>query len=965
VSPGTVGLNFNYGYPQSPYAPQNWYASKGGLSVSGATTFDLNLPVVQVNGVVTDSNGAGVPNVSISANDSSYDSANQISYSANAAATSGASGTYSLMLVTGQARFSVYPPSQSGFLPASLSNVSLSGNLTQRIILQHPDLSPPQIVAGPIVIHLSDTSVSISWTTNEAATSQVQYGLGSVSSTIGNAALTTNHTITLVNLAPLSTYSFRVGSVDASGNGPTYSPLGTFNTLASPGDITPPTITGGPTVVFVDQTSAIVQWTTDEPSTSLLGFGLTDALGGMISDPSGSFTQTHSLKLTGLSPETTYFAQVTSADPDDNLTSSSLFSFTTLAVPDTTPPIITAGPSVASKTDTKIVVAWTTNEPATSGVSYNDGTHFNVVSDTALTRDHQITLSGLTAQTAYSITVSTTDAVGNGPTLGGPIQATTNATPDTTPPVISNVAVSDIKQSSAVISWSTDERGTSAVSFGPMSGAPDNSQADVASVTAHSITMTGLHDGTRYYLTVSSTDASGNNATSSEISFVTESAFVDMPPTSPGPITAPGAPTRADSFSISWGPSTDDLAVVGYDVLRDSQVVTSVAAFTTSYLESGLPEGSYVYEIRATDSAGHTAVSAPVTVVVDRTAPQIQVPSDITADAVGVSAPIVYTASATDNLDAQVAVSCAPVPGNFPVGTTDVICTATDTAGNQGAASFSVTVRDVTPPFVTVPADQLLDATGPKGAVATFTASAVDEVSGTVAVTCSPESGSAFPVGSTTVTCIAVDGAGNSNSASFTVAVQDKVAPVVTVPANQTLEATGPSGAVATFAASAFDVVSGQLAAGCSPASGSIFGLGTTKVTCTTMDAAGNQGSASFTITVRDTTAPAIDSATPSQISLWPPNHLMVPLALNVVVSDAYDSAPACQIAGIASNEPINGTGDGDTAPDWSIDGGLTFSLRAERAGNGGGRLYTITVRCSDSNGNAATKTATVSVPKS
>ena len=61
----------------------------------------------------------------------------------------------------------------------------------------------------------------------------------------------------------------------------------------------------------------------------------------------------------------------------------------------------------------------------------------------------------------------------------------------------------------------------------------------------------------------------------------------------------------------------------------------------------------------------------------------------------------------------------------------------------------------------------------------------------------------------------------------------------------------------------------------------------------------------------------------------------------------------------------MNGTGDGDTAPDWEVTGDLTLNLRAERAATGTGRIYTITVESRDDFGNASTRTVTVTVPKS
>ena len=69
-------------------------------------------------------------------------------------------------------------------------------------------------------------------------------------------------------------------------------------------------------------------------------------------------------------------------------------------------------------------------------------------------------------------------------------------------------------------------------------------------------------------------------------------------------------------------------------------------------------------------------------------------------------------------------------------------------------------------------------------------------------------------------------------------------------------------------------------------------------------------------------------------------------------------------MTGVTSNEPQNGLGDGDTPNDWTFSG-LTVQLRAERAGNGNGRTYTIAVRCTDAAGNATASSTSVSVPKS
>ncbi|MGZ5033481.1 MAG: DUF7948 domain-containing protein [Usitatibacter sp.] len=138
--------------------------------------------------------------------------------------------------------------------------------------------------------------------------------------------------------------------------------------------------------------------------------------------------------------------------------------------------------------------------------------------------------------------------------------------------------------------------------------------------------------------------------------------------------------------------------------------------------------------------------------------------------------------------------------------------------------------------------------------------------------------------------------------------------------------------------------------------------LGVTTATLTVSD---GRASASDTmqVTVRDTAAPKIAAATASPSVLWPPNHKMIPVAVSVSASDRCDPAVRCRIESVASNEPENGQGDGDTSPDWEITGALTLKLRAERSGGGNGRVYSIGLRCVDASGNGASRTIAVTVP--
>jgi hypothetical protein len=139
------------------------------------------------------------------------------------------------------------------------------------------------------------------------------------------------------------------------------------------------------------------------------------------------------------------------------------------------------------------------------------------------------------------------------------------------------------------------------------------------------------------------------------------------------------------------------------------------------------------------------------------------------------------------------------------------------------------------------------------------------------------------------------------------------------------------------------------------------FPVGNTTITYTATDGAGNTSTATQLVTVVDKTPPKIGSVTLDKISLWPANHKMIEVALRYGAVDNCGSAN-CQIS-ITSNEPINGTGDGDTAPDWEVVNPYQVRLRAERSGKGNGRIYLIKITCTDRSGNITSRTVTVTVP--
>jgi Tol biopolymer transport system component len=272
--------------------------------------------------------------------------------------------------------------------------------------------------------------------------------------------------------------------------------------------------------------------------------------------------------------------------------------------------------------------------------------------------------------------------------------------------------------------------------------------------------------------------------------------------------------------------------------------------------------GKKTFSVTATNSVG-LSTTTTVTYTITAPAPTLALPADRTVEATGpAGAPVTYNVSASDPLDGTDPVTCTPSSGStFGFGQTTVVCSTTNAHEITTQGSFRITVVDTTAPsFSGVPADVTAEATGPTGSTVTYAPpTATDLVDGARPVQCAPPSGSTFPVGRTTVNCVASDLSGNTAMAVFHVTVQDTTPPVLTLPHDLSVEATGPLGAAVTFTATALDAVDGSVAVVCNHNSGDTFPVGQTTVRCSATDSHANTGTGSFTVTVD--LAPAITSA--------------------------------------------------------------------------------------------------------
>ncbi len=323
--------------------------------------------------------------------------------------------------------------------------------------------------------------------------------------------------------------------------------------------------------------------------------------------------------------------------------------------------------------------------------------------------------------------------------------------------------------------------------------------------------------------------------------------------------------TLPTSWSVpATGPSG---ATVTWTATATDNVDPTITVTCTPASGTQLPIGPTAVSCSATDTAGNVATGG-FTVTVepydpgDTTAPVLTIPTGVTQEATSpAGANVSWTATATDDTDPTVEVNCSPASGTgFVIGSTPVSCSATDDAGNIATGGFIVTVVDSTAPVLNLPAAVVVAADGPGGAPASWSATAVDAADDDVDVTCTPASGTTFVVGDTPVSCTATDDAGNAATGGFTVTVTftDDVPPVLTLPEDFTVEATGPSGAPVTWSATAVDDFDDDVDVVCTPTPAT-FTLGAHPVSCTATDDAGNTATGGFTVTVVDTTPPALN----------------------------------------------------------------------------------------------------------
>lgn len=354
-----------------------------------------------------------------------------------------------------------------------------------------------------------------------------------------------------------------------------------------------------------------------------------------------------------------------------------------------------------------------------------------------------------------------------------------------------------------------------------------------------------------------------------------------------------------------------------------------------SPLAGSLIGGTTTVTITATDASGNAGTCTFVLTPEDVTAPiVVGCPSDITTtnDASICGAVVTYSAiTAIDNCDGNVIpqlINGAASGSIFQVGATPVLYELADGAGNTATCSFNVTVSDAEDPIIICPSNISVNVdAGTCGADVTYSLPTVtDNCTSSITPTLQvgSASGSNFSVGTTTNTYQAEDEYGNTSTCSFTVTVTDDEAPVITCPANITVDSDpGDCYAVVTYP---LPTVTDNCTSPITPAlelglaSGSTFPLGTTAIRYSATDASGNSSLCSFSVTVEDNENPTISCPSDITMSVEPTTCQAVVTYSDATVSDNCNpSIIATLQSGLASGSsfPL-----GDTPITYSADDG-------------------------------------------
>lgn len=403
---------------------------------------------------------------------------------------------------------------------------------------------------------VKSTSARVVWTTADYTDSLIEYGIipanqeGAYNMSKQSLEKVLNHNVYIDELTPETTYYFKTTSTNLAGE----TTVSSSQFTTTPG----PIISGVGSIEEAD-TSAVITWTTDIPSNSVVLYSTDPSMVNPLSRNISDLVINHEVHLSELLPNEIYYYLVSSTDEGGNTGEGanwgSYYSFSTND--DETSPII-SDVSTPIRTNSQVAITWTTNEPADGMVRYGENSgSLNEETELiySLVTTHLVSISDLEESTQYYYVIESADSNGNKTTTeeftfettakekeviytGGGISGVAQelydillaenqayksrySTLNDEEPIVSNIEISDISAFGATISFNTNEDTIAFIKYNKEGSSDQISGSDNWS-QRHSVRLTGLSLGTEYSFVVSAIDRSNDTGVSEKNKFTTK-----------------------------------------------------------------------------------------------------------------------------------------------------------------------------------------------------------------------------------------------------------------------------------------------------------------------------------------------------------------------------------------------------------------------------------------------------------